>query len=333
MKNSLNFGPHESFGIAKDRFMSAQHFFRTEIQKEMEADELSGIRRELAFLKEEKEMNATALVLANLQKAEVEQYKLIIEEKNKNITDSINYARRIQRAILPGKEAIYTDLGDSFVLFKPKDIVSGDFYFHHKHKDSILIAAADCTGHGVPGAFMSIMGLEKLHATIPVHKDPADILKCLNNGIKTSLQQSESHEFTADGMDIALCSINTTSRRVEFAGANRPLWIIRKGQNTVEEIKGTKKEIGGTSEFDQCYESHSLELEEGDAFYIFSDGYADTFSGQSAKKLTTKRFKQTLLEIQGKPMQEQQHYLNDFVEIWKAGAEQIDDILVIGVRL
>lgn len=272
--------------------------------------------------------------IIEVQKTETEYQKQIIEEKNKDITDSINYAKRIQKSILPHRRDIWSAFSQSFVLFKPKDIVSGDFYFFHKtlEKDQFLIAAADCTGHGVPGAFMSLVGTERLTDAVQESFDTSKILSLLNKGIKSSLKQTENENSTRDGMDIAICSINTSNRIVRYAGAYRPLWIIRKGQLEVDEIKATKKAIGGFTEDEQHFDTHELHLQQGDTFYIFSDGYADMFGG-NGKKLTTKKFKQILLEIQEKTMQEQCKYLEDFAENWKAGIEQLDDILVIGIRL
>jgi two-component system, sensor histidine kinase LadS len=264
--------------------------------------------------------------------SEVVRQKHIIEEKNKDITDSITYAERIQQAKLPKKEDIYLVLPNSFILFKPKDIVSGDFYFFHKKDQLIYIAAADCTGHGVPGAFMSMIGSEKLEDVVLQNTDLSEMLKQLNRGIKTSLRQSDSAESTRDGMDIALCSIDTVNRTLTYAGANRPIWIIRRGQTYLEETKATKKAIGGLTEDSQHFESHEIKFQQGDTFYIFSDGYADTFSGRDGKKLTSKKFKEILIGIQDKTMHEQERHLDDFIEDWKAGAEQVDDILVIGVR-
>lgn len=260
------------------------------------------------------------------------QQKDIIETKNHEITDSINYAKRIQQAKLPSMEAIYSALPDCFVLFKPKDIVSGDFYFFHKDEKSIFIASADCTGHGVPGALMSMIGSEKLDDAMAHSADTSEILRHLNKGIKTSLRQSDSSESTRDGMDIALCRVDTDARVVKYAGANRPIWIIRNGLTTVEEIKATKKAIGGFTEDNQYFDSHEIKLQKGDTFYISTDGYADTFR-KDGKKLMTKRFKELLLSIQDKSLKEQERHLDDFIEDWKGGAEQMDDILVIGVRL
>ncbi len=273
-----------------------------------------------------------ANIIITTQKEELDKKNKIIEEKNKEIIDSITYALRIQHAKLPKKEEIYTSFPQSFILFKPKDIVSGDFYFFHKNNNNVILAAADCTGHGVPGAFMSLIGSERLDDAVGFNTDTSEILKHLNIGIKKSLHQSESDESTRDGMDIALCYIDIEKQILKFAGANRPLWIIRKGQAEVEEIKATKTAIGGLTEDNQHFETHEKQLSQGDTFYIFSDGYADTFSKQD-KKLTTKKFKQILIDIQALKMQEQEQYLDDFIENWKSGAEQIDDILVIGVRL
>ncbi|MDQ3048367.1 MAG: SpoIIE family protein phosphatase [Bacteroidota bacterium] len=264
---------------------------------------------------------------------ETEKQKDIIEAKNKDITDSINYARRIQQAKLPDKNDIYEELKHSFVLYKPKDIVSGDFYYFHKKEGLIFIASADCTGHGVPGAFMSIIGSEQLKDAVMQSSDPGTILKLLNKGIKVSLRQTDSDESTRDGMDIALCVIDTHTGLIRYAGANRPIYIIRKGQKELEEIKATKKAIGGLTADDQHFESHDLTLKNGDVFYLATDGYADTFNGKNGKKLTTKKFKQVLMEIQHKTMQEQEEYLEEFIENWKFGTEQVDDILVIGVRV
>ncbi len=257
----------------------------------------------------------------------------IIVEKNKDITDSITYAKRIQQAKLPDKNEINKSLPQSFVLFKPKDIVSGDFYYFYKNDKAVFIASADCTGHGVPGAFMSMIGFEKLDDALAYSADTSEILSHLNKGIKTSLKQSDSDESTRDGMDIAICAIDTNACIVKYAGANRPLWIIRKGKTIVEEIKATKKAIGGFTEESQHYETHEIKLQQGDSFYISTDGYADTFSGSDGKKLTTKKFKEILLSIQDKSMKDQEEHLDNFIENWKAGTEQVDDILVIGVRL
>lgn len=263
----------------------------------------------------------------------IETQKQLIEEKNKSITDSITYAKRIQQAKLPKEKEIHSSFPESFVLFKPKDIVSGDFYFLHKTNGLTFIAVADCTGHGVPGAFMSLIGSERLEDAVSQCTDTSEILKRLNRGMKSSLRQSDSEESTRDGMDLALCAVDTVNSIVNYAGANRPLWIVRKEQETLEEIKATRMAIGGLTKDEQNFESHELKLQVGDTFYMCTDGYADQFNGSSGKKLMTKKFKELLLAIRHKEMYEQKIYLDSFIENWKAGEEQVDDILVIGIRL
>ena len=180
---------------------------------------------------------------------------------------------------------------------------------------------------------MSMIGSEKLEEAVLQTTDTSEILKYLNKGIKNSLHQSDSIESTRDGMDIAICSVDTKSRTVKYAGANRPLWIIRKGEAVVEEIKATKKSIGGFTEDNQHFDSHEIKFQQGDTFYISTDGYADQFGGQDRKKLMTKIFKDILINIQDKSMPEQEKYLDRYVENWRADIEQVDDILVVGVRM
>jgi serine phosphatase RsbU (regulator of sigma subunit) len=280
-------------------------------------------------------ISVTTLIFISIYYTLNQQDKLkrLLEEKNHEIIDSINYAKRIQQARLPKKEDIYSALPNSFVLFKPKDIVSGDFYYFHKKNALVFIAAADCTGHGVPGALMSMVGSEKLEDAVSQTSDTSVILNILNKGIKTSLRQSEHTESTRDGMDIAICAIDIESRVVKYAGANRPLWIVRNGSSNVEELKATKTAIGGFTEDTQQFDTNEVQLTQGDTIYIFTDGYADQFGGLSGKKLMTKKFKEILLEIQDIQMKEQEQFLDNFIENWRAGTEQVDDILVIGLRL
>lgn len=297
------------------------------------AAELIITNKELDFQNEEKKKRATELMIANIKKAEIEKTNLIIEEKIKDITDSLNYAKLIQHAKLPKTEDIYRALPNCFVLFKPKAIVSGDFYFFHENTQSVVIAAADCTGHGIPGAFMSMICSEKLNSAVAHSSDNSEILNRLNKEIKTALHQSDNNESPRDGMDIALCSVNKENFTVKYAGANRPLWIIRNGQSSVEEIQATKKAIGGFTDDNQHFNNHKIQLQKGDTFYIFTDGYADQFGGDRGKKLMTKNFKEILLGIQDKSMPEQKKHLDGFIEKWKGETEQVDDILVIGIRL
>jgi len=267
-----------------------------------------------------------------LIKKKNEQLHEKLEIAHKDINDSINYAKKIQNAMLPDTALLRDSFRESFILFKPKDILSGDFYWFKKEVNEFFIAVADCTGHGIPGALMSMIGIEKLNNAVLKTKEPSEILKQLNKSIEIALCQSTLYEHSQDGMDIALCSIDKESSILKFTGANRPLWIIRKGQTEVEEIKGTKKAIGGlTMGISPNFDSHEIKLQQGDTFYIFSDGFTDQFGGEQ-KKLTTKGFKQLLLDIQDRTMSQQEKHLNNFIENWKAGTEQIDDILVIGVK-
>jgi serine phosphatase RsbU (regulator of sigma subunit)/Tfp pilus assembly protein PilF len=274
---------------------------------------------------------ANEIILA--QKAEADKSKHIIEEKNKDILDSLNYAKRIQRAKLPDREDIQKLLPESFILFQPKDIVSGDFYFFCQQGKYMFLAAADCTGHGVPGALMSMIGYEKLSEAIAMSDDVSRILKLANQGIKASLRQTDSEDSTRDGMDIALCRIDLQTNTIQYAGANRPLWCIRRGEQEVHEIKATKMALGGYTHSMADFTRHEITLEDGDTIYLFSDGYADLFNGETGKKLTTKKLKQILLEIQNKDLHEQEVYLADFAKNWSQDTEQVDDILVIGMRL
>jgi len=279
------------------------------------------------------------------EKDKIEILKKEIEEKHHNVTESIRYAKRIQKAILPTDEFLKQTLPNAFVLYRPKDIVSGDFYWIAETENTILIAAADCTGHGVPGAFMSTLCIEKLNEAVTNSDDVSVILQSVNNQIKKVLHQSSKADSTHDGMDVALVSLNfnvqrfllenqpsTANCQIEYAGANRPLWLIRKGQTEIEEIKATKVAIGGFTEDEQIFTKHKIELKKGDTIYIFSDGFADQFNSDD-KKLMTRMFKEIVLSIQDKSMDEQKVYLNSFIENWKGNIEQTDDILVIGIRI
>jgi serine phosphatase RsbU (regulator of sigma subunit)/ligand-binding sensor domain-containing protein len=264
--------------------------------------------------------------------AEVVKQKEVIELKNKDITDSINYAKRIQEAILPTRENFRSLFPDSFILFKPKDIVSGDFYWLSEKNDRIFIAAADCTGHGVPGAFTSMIGNALLNEIVNDRGvlEPGKILDALREGIIKSLKQSGKEGESKDGMDISLCSINLKNNELEYAGAYNPLFIIRKKE--LIEVKGDKFPIG-ISDHRKQFANNNVSLEKGDAIYIFSDGYADQFGGPGGKKYMRKRFKDHLLSIQHLSMEEQRLAINTALVDWQGPSEQVDDILVIGIRI
>jgi serine phosphatase RsbU (regulator of sigma subunit) len=259
----------------------------------------------------------------------------LIEEKNKEITDSINYARLIQQSLLASESMLDKNLKEHFILYKPKDIVSGDFYWASESKEGFLLACVDCTGHGVPGAFMSLIGKENLDKAIVKTSSPKQILTELNKGVKRSLNQNSPGNSNRDGMDAAIVRIenNNAVSKVYYSGANRPLWIIKKSTGTLEEIKATKQAIGGFTNDNQEFEEHELILNYGDMIYISTDGYADQFGSDKNKKLTTKRFKDLLLSLHKLKAQEQKQELEGFFMNWKGKSEQLDDLLVIGIKI
>lgn len=268
---------------------------------------------------------------------EVIEQKTIIEHKNVEITDSIKYAKNIQEALLPNLSNIHSLFGQSFVLYMPKDIVSGDFYWFAKNGDTRFIAAVDCTGHGVPGAFMSIVGNTLLNEIVNEKKitRPGDILLELHKGVKIALNQNAQEFERRDGMDITLCAFTDNSDRVEYAGANRPLWIYRKSRNyELEIIKASKFPIGGLElEEHRVYETHAISIEKGDCLYLFSDGYADQFGGPKGKKFMLTNLQKTIRDMVELPMPQQKQNLENTFLQWKQDTEQIDDVLVIGIRI
>lgn len=268
------------------------------------------------------------------QKYEVEMQRDLVEEKNQEILDSINYAKRIQEAILPPRKIVESYLDESFILYKPKDIVAGDFYWMEHVDNKVLFAAADCTGHGVPGAMVSVVCSNALNYCVHEEglSDPGKMLTKARELVVERFERSE--EDVKDGMDVALCSLETNKNGavVEFAGANNPLWIIRNGSEDVEEIKANKEPIGKVDD-PTPFTTHRVELGKGDTFYIFSDGYADQFGGERGKKFKTRPFKHLLVSIQGKEMDAQRQLIDSAFETWKGDLEQVDDVCVIGVRI
>ncbi|MFO7655502.1 MAG: SpoIIE family protein phosphatase [Bacteroidales bacterium] len=254
--------------------------------------------------------------------------------KNKNITDSINYAKRIQSALMPSKKLFHSIFPESFVLHIPKDIVSGDFYWINEVKETIFIAAVDCTGHGVPGAFMSIIGFELFRKLTNVEgiKKPSDILNNLNEDFQDIFKDVENMVLK-DGMDIAFCSVNKKTKILEFAGAFNPLYLIR--DNSIIEIKGDRNSVGlPVSETEKCiFENHSVQLQKEDIFYIFSDGFADQFGGPEGKKYKYRRFRHLLLALHHLPPERQHDFLYKSIMEWKGDLDQVDDILVLGVKV
>jgi serine phosphatase RsbU (regulator of sigma subunit) len=285
-------------------------------------------------------INRTAEVVA--EKEEVEKQKKIVEVKNKDITDSINYAQRIQQAILPLPEDFSKVFPESFIYFQPRDIVSGDFYWFYKSKKKdknwVYIAAADCTGHGVPGAFMSMIGNTLLNEILNEKQifETDLILNQLHIEVRAALKQDTAQNTTNDGMDIALCRIDLDSLELQYSGANRALYIFKNDANQInfKDIKPNKFPIGGyQAETTRSFTAHKIQLEKSDTFYIFSDGYADQFGGVSNKKFMVKRLQNELMAMQQLPMEKQKYLVQKLVMDWKGEAEQVDDILMIGVKV
>ena len=261
----------------------------------------------------------------------IESQKEILELKNHEITSSIEYAKRIQSAILPPLKLVKSYFENSFVLYKPKDIVAGDFYWFETDDNHVVFAAADCTGHGVPGAMVSVICHNALSRSFREFKltEPGEILNKTRELVIDQFDNSE--ETVKDGMDIALCSYNIKTRILKYSGANNPLWIVRKGTAEIEEIKANKQPVGNFHK-NQEFDSHEVIIGKGDTFYLFSDGYADQFGGKDGKKFKSKSFKKLILTMQNKKMGEQREAMDEFFENWKGELEQLDDVCVIGVR-
>lgn len=258
--------------------------------------------------------------------------ELEIQNKNKKITESINYAKRIQTAILPNTRVINRALPDSFILYKPRDVVSGDFPWFVQLKEHIFIAAVDCTGHGVPGALLSLIGYFLLNDIVRSRKvtEPGKILDLLDEGVTTTLRQDED-ATTKDGMDIALCKINLTTCEVEYAGAHRPLYVVRNGE--LDEVKGNKFPIGGGIFKNQTnFTNTRLKLNKGDSIYFSSDGYPDQFGGPEGRKFSPKRVREIIGRVHGMSMKEAVKVFDQEWEAWKGDQKQTDDVLLIGIR-
>jgi serine phosphatase RsbU (regulator of sigma subunit)/HAMP domain-containing protein len=267
------------------------------------------------------------------QKQEIEVKSKELEILYKHVTDSIRYAKRIQESILPPESVIHKLLPESFVLFKPKDIVSGDFYWMSEKNGKVLFSAIDCTGHGVPGAFMSLVGYNLLKEIIDGMEElnPAKILDLLSAGVRSTLHQFDKSS-AKDGMDIALCMIDYNKMELQYSGAFNPLYLIRN--RNIQEIKADKLLIGYSYNDEvESYTNHTVKLNSGDSIFISSDGYADQFGGPRGRKFMVSNFRQLMLDIHQLPMEEQKKVLDERFEEWKGELEQIDDICVIGVRV
>jgi len=287
---------------------------------------------------------------ADLEKI-VEERTADLKQKEQEITDSIRYALRIQLSIIPTAERVKTLLPESMVFYKPKDIVSGDFYWVEEINDEVLFSAVDCTGHGVPGAMMSVIGLKSLTQAVQDKKlsQPADVLKYLDIAVNDTLRQSSDINAVKDGMDLALCNINFKTLLLQYAGAFNPVCIIRKNISTdyqpkssrevfygtdLLEIKSDKFPIGSNADgVADTFTNHSFQLQKNDCVYIYTDGYADQFGGPKGKKFKYNQLKDVLIASAHLPISQHFAVLDKAFTEWKGSHEQVDDVLVIGIKI
>ena len=256
----------------------------------------------------------------------------VIEEKSIEITDSITYAKRIQQAILPQYSEFNLALKNCFVFYEPKDIVAGDFYWMHKIGDTVLYAAADCTGHGVPGAMVSVVCYNALNRAVKEYglTKPADILNKTSELVIDTFRRSEDQRDINDGMDIALCSIDFKNKELQYSGANNPLYLFREGE--LISFKANKRSVGA-SYLKESFVNHTINLNENDCIYTFSDGYSDQFGGAKGKKFMLNRFRKLLLSISELDIESQHQKIEEEFYTWKGNSFQIDDVCVIGVKI
>ncbi len=262
---------------------------------------------------------------------QIEEQKQSLTEKNKEITDSIHYAKRIQSAILPKMEVFRQNLKNSFILYLPKDVVSGDFYWMEQLENQIIFASADCTGHGVPGAMVSVVCHNALNRSVREFglDDPGLILDKTREIVLQEFEKSD--EGVQDGMDISLCALNSETRLLRWSGAYNPLWILRKGSKEIEEIKADKQPVGKFVKI-KPFTTHEIQLNEGDRIFIFTDGFSDQFGGEKGKKYKGGKLKRILVEFSEEAMDAYEPMLKKEFEQWKGSLEQIDDVCIIGVQ-
>lgn len=307
-------------------------------------------------------ITAVVFILVKLRDKRLKKSKLILEKiveertaelkhKEQEITDSIRYALRIQLSIIPTQQRVKTLLPKSMVYYKPKDIVSGDFYWIDSIGDEVLFSAVDCTGHGVPGAMMSVIGLKSLSQAVQDKQltKPSDLLQFLDIAVNDTLRQSYDPGAVKDGMDLALCNINYKTLTLQYAGAFNSLVLIRKNiantyhvtseretfyGNDLLEIKSDKCPIGSNQDgIADIYTNHTIQLQKDDCIYIYTDGYADQFGGPKGKKFKYNKLKDVLVENAHLSMDEQYNALDKSFNAWKGKQEQVDDVLVIGVKI
>jgi len=255
-------------------------------------------------------------------------------EYQKEVTDSITYAERIQSAIMPPNDLVKKALPESFILYLPRDVVSGDFYFVEQVENEVVFAAVDCTGHGIPGALISVIGFNYLHRAVVENgiSIPSEILEFLDVGVNERLRQTDNASGVNDGMELSLCNLNLKTKLLQYSGAYNPLYIVSNDE--IKVVKGDKLEIGVNSDgIADNYTNHTIQLKEGDCVYLFSDGYADQFGGPKGKKFMYKQLRETLVKINNRSMSEQKKILESVFQNWRGEEDQVDDVLVMGVRV
>jgi serine phosphatase RsbU (regulator of sigma subunit) len=311
------------------------HYFKALSEHDILGNSLIVMRNQLREQIEQLKENEEQLEQKVIQRTkEVVAQKEEIEKKNKDITASINYAQRIQQAMLPQKKQIKETFDDAFIYFNPRDIVSGDFYWYSNVNNKVIITAIDCTGHGVPGAFMSLIGEAYLNQIIERQEitEPDVILNELHKYIRKALKQEEQENH--DGMDMALCSVDMKARTLEFAGAKNPLVYIQNSELFV--IKGDKHPIGGIQwekDNERKFTKHLVDISKPTSFYIYSDGFGDQYGGESKRKFMGKKLNSLLLEIYNENCDDQESILSEIFNKWRGDNKQIDDVLIVGCKI
>jgi len=326
LEKDVNFYIKQGDVITSQRTKIQEERDNLAIEKDEMAEQKARMEEDLNFIMKQGDKIAE-------QKHKIKKQHDIVRLQNKKIEDSILYAKRIQSAILPPNRFIQHLLSEHFIFYKPRDIVSGDFYWTKQVDDKIYIAAADCTGHGVPGALMSMLGITFLNEII--NKNPNihanEILNELRIHIISSLRQTVSSGESRDGLDIALCIVDHKKKVLEYAGANNPLYLIRDCE--LIETKADRMPIGIHRRAKESFQNHVIELKKGDLIYIFSDGYVDQFGGEHGRKFLSSNFKELLIQNCSKPLNEQRYILEKSFDEWKGERKQLDDILIIGFKI
>ncbi len=265
---------------------------------------------------------------------ELRRQKELLQRRNKDLTDSIDYALNIQKALLPDLEDIRLTFPQSFVLFKPKDVLSGDFYWFYRQENSVTFAVGDCTGHGVPGALLSIIGHNYLNEIIIQQntRKPKEILEQLNRNLCKTFEKTSKKYEMSDGIDIALCSLDLKYKKLSFAGAYRPMYVYGKGHNSA--YKGDRKSIGGlTSDANAKFTQYDFTIQSGSVIYLFSDGYSDQLGGKPRQKFRLKRLENCFEKIHKLELNAQHDFLDKQFNEWVEGHDQVDDVLILGIKI